>query len=209
MTEELKQKTEEEINKKAEKHCNEVLCNAHEKCNEVIKCRDWRSRRAGFYCGYEQATKELQDDKNKLLDVISNYEVKVADLEKDLRITVNNCNFLNEEYRKLEAKNEKQEKQIEKMKVEKFLSVDFDKAKKNGELCLGYGGDEDEPCEQCKNCIKCETGYYQLLETEKDEQLTEAKEIIREYIRLSLQEDKDIDANVKLFQKAEAFINKE
>ena len=53
--------TEEEINKKAEKHCNEVLCNAHEKCNEVIKCRDWRSRRAGFYCGYEQATKELQE----------------------------------------------------------------------------------------------------------------------------------------------------
>ena len=42
--------TEEEINKKAEKHCNEVLCNAHEKCNEVIKCRDWRSRRAWFFC---------------------------------------------------------------------------------------------------------------------------------------------------------------
>ena len=34
----------------------------------------------------------------------------------------------------------------------------------------------------------------------------EAKEIIREYIRLSLQEDKDIDANVKLFQKAQAFV---
>ena len=36
--------------------------------------------------------------------------------------------------------------------------------------------------------------------------ITRAKEIIREYLRLSLQEDKDIDANVKLFQKAEAFL---
>ena len=35
-----------------------------------------------------------------------------------------------------------------------------DKAQKDGELCLGYGGDEDEPCERCKNCIKCECGYY-------------------------------------------------
>ena len=46
-------------------------------------------------------------------------------------------------------------------------------------------------------------------EKELQEELTEAKEIIREYIRLSLQEDKDLDANVKLFQKAEVFINKE
>ena len=52
--------TEKEINKKAEKHCNEVLCNGHEKCNEVIKCRDWRSRRAGFFCGYEQALKDKE-----------------------------------------------------------------------------------------------------------------------------------------------------
>ena len=56
------------------------------------------------------------------------------------------------------------------------LSVDCDKAEKHGELCLGYGGDEDEPCEQCKNCIKCETGYYQLGETEKDEQLNKLQE---------------------------------
>ena len=58
--------TEEEINKKAEKHCNEVLCNAHEKCNEVIKCRDWRSRRAGFFCGYEQALKDLEKENTEL-----------------------------------------------------------------------------------------------------------------------------------------------
>jgi len=58
--------TEEEIKKKAEKHCNEVLCNAHEKCNEVIKCRDWRSRRAGFFCGYEQALKDLEKENTEL-----------------------------------------------------------------------------------------------------------------------------------------------
>lgn len=54
-------------------------------------------------------------------------------------------------------------------------TIDCDKAKKDGELCLGYGGDEDEPCEQCKNCIKCECGYYQLGETDKDEHLADLK----------------------------------
>ena len=38
------------------------------------------------------------------------------------------------------------------------------------------------------------------------ERFDNAKEIIKEYIRLSLQEDKDIETNVKLFQRAEAFI---
>ena len=76
--------TEEEINNLAEKHCNEVLCNAHEKCHEVIKCRDWRSRRAGFFCGYEQAVKDMEQENNKLLDVINNQDVKIADLENQL-----------------------------------------------------------------------------------------------------------------------------
>ena len=58
--------TDEEINKKAEKHCNEVLCNAHEKCYEFIKCRDWRSRRAGFFCGYEQALKDFEKENAEL-----------------------------------------------------------------------------------------------------------------------------------------------
>ena len=47
---------------------------------------------------------------------------------------------------------------------------------------------------------------YQKENKELKNKLEKAKEIIREYIRLSLQEDKDIDANIKLFQKAEAFI---
>ena len=56
------------------------------------------------------------------------------------------------------------------------LTVECEKAQKNGKLCLGYGGDEDEPCEQCKNCIKCECGYYQLGETEKDMRIAELTE---------------------------------
>ena len=63
--------SEEEINNLAEKHCNEVLCNAHEKCHEVIKCRDWRSRRAGFFCGYEQAIKDMQQENKRLEGQIS------------------------------------------------------------------------------------------------------------------------------------------
>ena len=62
--------------------------------------------------------------------------------------------------------------------------------------------------EQWEDTIAFVNMLFKQLE-EKNQQLTEAKEIIREYIRLSLQEDKDIGANVKLFQKAEAFINKE
>ena len=59
--------------------------------------------------------------------------------------------------------------------------VDCDRAEKHGNLCLGYGYEEiDEPCEQCKNCIKCEGGYYQLGETEKDDQLIKAKELLKE-----------------------------
>jgi hypothetical protein len=35
--------------------------------------------------------------------------------------------------------------------------------KKFGKLCEGYqtSVDDDEPCDQCKNCIKCTEGYYQ------------------------------------------------
>ena len=59
--------------------------------------------------------------------------------------------------------------------------VDCENAEKHGSLCLGYGREEiDEPCEQCKNCIKCEGGYYQLGETEKDEQLNKAKDLIED-----------------------------
>lgn len=43
-----------------------------------------------------------------------------------------------------------------------------EEAEKHGDLCLGFCGDTDEPCEQCKNCIKCENGYYQLGEVPEE-----------------------------------------
>ena len=42
-----------------------------------------------------------------------------------------------------------------------------------------------------------------------DDENKTAKELIREYISLSLQEDKDIEANIKLFQSAEAFLQEQ
>ena len=61
--------------------------------------------------------------------------------------------------------------------------VDCDRAEKHGNLCLGYSGDTDEPCEQCKNCIKCESGTYQLGETEKDDQLAKARGLLRAWFQ--------------------------
>lgn len=87
------------------------------------------------------------------------------------------------------------------------ISVECDEAQKNGKLCLGYGGDEDEPCEQCKNCIKCECGYYQLGETEKDEQLAKAKEVIRQIVIVSnLKTKKEEMLPTELFFRAENFL---
>ena len=83
------------------------------------------------------------------------------------------------------------EKENAELKTEVGSSIDCEKAQKDGELCLGYSGDEDEPCERCKNCIKCEGGYYQLGETEKDEQLTKAKEILEDIIKFQPYIDRD------------------
>lgn len=97
------------------------------------------------------------------------------------------------------------EEENAELKAKVGLSIDCEKAQKNGELCLGYGGDEDEPCEQCKNCIKCEGGYYQLGETEKDEQLTKSKEIIRELLDNCFgYNSKTVNYEVKV--KAEQFL---
>ena len=99
------------------------------------------------------------------------------------------------------------EKENAELKSRIGISVECDKAQKNGELCLGYGGDEDEPCEQCKNCIKCECGYYQLGETEKDEQLTKAKELIKRYVKIYV--NPYPEEEVELRNEAEQFLNSE
>jgi hypothetical protein len=110
------------------------------------------------------------------------------------------------------AMSEKVEKQLREenaeLKVKVGLSIDCEKAQKDGELCLGYGGDEDEPCEHCKNCIKCECGYYQLGETDKDEQLTKAKEIIREFVEWATWQGNSKCPSFKSIQdKAEQFLS--
>ena len=106
------------------------------------------------------------------------------------------------------AMSEKVEKQLRdenaKLKSKLGLSIDCEKAKKDGELCLGYGGDEDEPCEMCKNCIKCECGYYQLGETEKDEQLTKAKELLKKWVQTSKASGCD---NINIVTDTEQFIS--
>ena len=56
------------------------------------------------------------------------------------------------------------------------------------------------------NMIDACIGFATEVTKELEKENAEAKGIIREYIRLSLQEVKDVEANVKLFQKAEAFL---
>ena len=129
--------TEEEINEKAEKHCNEVLCNAHEKCYEFIKCRDWRSRRAGFFCGYEQALKDFEEENAELEEKLANadYQLEGRDLEiKELKAEneqIKNsdtlCKLIGEQKRKIVEL----EAQIEETKWHK---LDWDKAEENPDV---------------------------------------------------------------------------
>ena len=111
------------------------------------------------------------------------------------------------------AMSENVEKQLREenaeLKAKVGLSIDCEKDQKNGELCLGYGSDEDKPCERCKNCIKCEGGYYQLGETEKDAQLTKAEEIIRTLYYI-IQGRIDYEDNIQIkdsMDSANAFLN--
>lgn len=86
--------------------------------------------------------------------------------------------------------------------------VDCDRAEKHGDLCLGYGSEEiDEPCEICKNCIKCEGGYYQLGETDKDEQLEQAKIMLKDVI-ISYNHDERFTFE-KVLKRAEQFLGDE
>ena len=116
---------------------------------------------------------------------------------------------LAEAYAKGAESRAKLEKENAELKVRIGLSIDCEKAHKDGELCLGYGGDEDEPCEQCKNCIKCECGYYQLGETEKDVQLTKAKELIEELASSLSVVGECEEEECELLNRAAQFLNSE
>ena len=133
---------------------------------------------SGFFCTKFLQPVKLESFCNEriksleasLLDVSTQATKRIGKLEKEnAELKADN------DARFAMVMSEKVEKQLREehaeLKAKVGLSIDCEKAQKNGELCLGYGGDEDEPCERCKNCIKCETGYYQLGETEKDEEL--------------------------------------
>ena len=162
-------------------------------------------------------TKEMYEDlpeRNKLqiseLNTLTEEQDKhIAELEKENAELKANNQFLNNIVREKEQRvleiQEDLLRENEKLKAEVGSSIDCEKAQKNGELCLGYSGDEDEPCERCKNCIKCEGGYYQLGETEKDEQLTKAEEIIRGLLRCLPKEN--IEGIYEVTEAAEEFIS--
>ena len=133
-------------------------------------------------------------------------EKRIKELEKEIKLLGERCNQLLTDKGKLTDENAE-------LKARIGTSIDCEKAQKNGELCLGYADDEDEPCERCKNCIKCECGYYQLGETEKDEQLIKAKELIKTFLAIvnndveyvqNPQECKDLWK--ELCERAEQFI---
>lgn len=161
------QMTEEELIQSCIKSQRELRQKLIEEHRERIS----REEELDFVCF--ELYKELQEENDKLKkEKIPQLERKIASIRGAHSVDCRKLNARIEQVERLKNENTKLKSRIS-------ISVECDKAQKNGELCLGYGGDEDEPCEQCKNCIKCTTGYYQLGETEKDDKLTEAKGIIK------------------------------
>lgn len=71
--------------KDAEKHCNETLCSVCENptCTEYLKCREWRDRRAGFYCGAEFGYKAgFKDCAKSRLNVTTISDCPIKDEEE-------------------------------------------------------------------------------------------------------------------------------
>ena len=75
----------EGINEIACHHCNDVMCSVCENrtCDNTklatLKCREWRDRRAGFYCGYMQAFSYAKTIIQDLLDNPDEYTRKKAE----------------------------------------------------------------------------------------------------------------------------------
>ena len=77
--------TSEEIRQEAEEHCNEVMCTVCENktCTERIKCREWRDRCAGYYCGAESRENKIADIKANCDLAIEGRDIKIKELEKE------------------------------------------------------------------------------------------------------------------------------
>ena len=68
---------EEKLEKEAEEYCNEVLCSVCEKvtCTKEMRCREWRDRRAGYYCGAEPREKQIEELEKENAELKTDYEV--------------------------------------------------------------------------------------------------------------------------------------
>ena len=78
--------TSEEIRQEAEVHCNEVMCTVCENktCTERIKCREWRDRCAGYYCGAEPRENKIADIKANCDLAIEGRDIKIKELEQQI-----------------------------------------------------------------------------------------------------------------------------
>lgn len=172
--------TEEEINKKAEKHCNEVLCNAHEKCNEVIKCRDWRSRRAGYFCGYEQALKDFEKENAELNGKNKELGDRLCNVANNL---LDNWCRNEEDYCPHLAKLEKENAKLE---------TDY-------EVLSCSVGDFGELQEKLEEEQRKNNGL--------SDNLTKAKDLLNEFMRISKSSDEDFEHDYsELIGETEQFL---
>lgn len=69
---------EEKAEEYAKKECCTTCKNINHSCKE--KCECWTFAVKGYLAG----VRELEQENNKLLDVINNQDVKIADLEKQI-----------------------------------------------------------------------------------------------------------------------------
>ena len=78
----------EEIRQEAEEHCNEVMCTVCENktCTERIKCREWRDRCVGYYCGAESRENKIADIKANCDLAIEGRDIKIKELELELTV---------------------------------------------------------------------------------------------------------------------------
>ena len=111
--------SEEEIKEEAGEHCNEVMCSVCENktCDNTklatLKCREWRDRCVGYYCGAEPREKRIKE-----------LEKENEKLDKQIDTMLEDCKRC--VYRKTSDQLTQAKKYIRQL-------LDFIKAKENGD----------------------------------------------------------------------------
>lgn len=84
--------TKDKLEKEAVNHCNEVMCSICEKgsCSPFKKCKEWRDRRAGYYCGIDSREKQISELRKQHLDetlaskqIVQEMYKQIQDLQKE------------------------------------------------------------------------------------------------------------------------------